>query len=29
MLVILGRKYSIEHFRNQLEQQRLLKKGKS
>jgi voltage-gated potassium channel len=29
MLVILGRKYSIEHFRNHLEQQRLLKKGKS
>ena len=29
MLVILGRKYSIEHFRNHIEQQRLLNKGKS
>lgn len=29
MLVILGRKYSIEHFRNHLEQKRLLVKTKS
>ena len=29
MLVVLGRKYGIEHFRNQVEQQRLLSKVKT